>query len=72
MKEVKKWGFGAAPFKRDTEIRNRKALVLLRRFLQNEADNYETLPDGISCVEGLVQQNNPARSMGLVYYESVL
>ena len=53
MKEVKKWGFGAAPFKRDTELRNRKALVLLRRFLQNEADNYENLPDGISCVKGL-------------------
>lgn len=53
MAEIKKWGFGAAPFKRATEIKNRKALVALRRFLCSELQDYGTLPESISHVKGM-------------------
>ena len=53
MGEIKKWGFGAAPFKRSTEINNRKALVVLKRFLCSELQAYDALPESISHVKGM-------------------
>ncbi len=53
MAEIKKWGFGAAPFKRTTEIKNRKALVMLKRFLASELQELDSLPDSLSHVKGM-------------------
>ena len=53
MREVKKWGFGAAPFKYATDINNRKALIALQRYMLNESDSNASLPDAISHVKGM-------------------
>ena len=53
--KITKWGFGAAPFKEETENKYRKALVQVRNFIDGNGDigNTDMLLEQISVVKGL-------------------
>lgn len=51
--EVKKWGFGAAPFKEKTDIKNKEALITLKKYIAGEEVQSNQLCDCISHVKGM-------------------
>lgn len=54
MAEIKKWGFGAAPYKADTLCKNRTALECVLRYVANQQIIADTdICHEISLIKGL-------------------
>ena len=54
MDKTPKWGFGMAPLKKETEEKNRKAILSVRNFVEGTGRfDLETLLDDISWVKGI-------------------
>ena len=54
MKKTQKWGFGMAPLKKETQKKNRQAIILVMNLIKySETPKATQIVDSISWVKGL-------------------